>query len=177
MQGFELRTWIYRKAALITTFFLTWFTVASWSQNAFKQYHDVLNFALILIALNFFEHALSHKDKDLEVYRWFGKAVRFEHLMLFSAFSFFGIIIFPLDSQLFPDIFHMAATGLGVAGLTFTIAGWYVTGTKNWWLFMTLITISALMLITAFAFNVPWQVGHGEFAILLAGLLFFNKIK
>lgn len=177
MKGYRLRIWFYQRIAVLLTLFLTFFTVQSWSQNAFGKYNDLLNAALIIIALHFYETGLNHTLANVPVHKWFGTKIRLRHLCLITAFFFCGILIFPLGSQLFADIFHLVATGLAVASMFWLISGWYGMWSEDWWWFMVALVISTLLLIGAFALDVPWQVGHGEFALLLTGLWFFNKIK
>ncbi|MEM1337254.1 MAG: hypothetical protein AAGF96_05865 [Bacteroidota bacterium] len=103
--------------------------------------------------------------------------MRFEHVCFFSAFSFFAICIFPLKDSFFPEWLHLAATGLGVSGITFLMLGWYEMWSRGWWLSIIGLGIGIFLLVTAFAAKVPWQVGHGEFMIMLCGLAFFEDIK
>ncbi len=177
MYGYNLRTWIYRKAIFIVTLFLTWFTVESWSQNAFGKYHDLLNLGLVLIALHFIEMALKHPKKSEQVYKWLGTSIKFEHLCLFGCFSFLGIAILPLESMLFSNWFHYIATGLGVSSISLLASGWFKTWSWDWWTFNIAIVIGVLLLVGAFSLDVPWNVGHGEFCLMEVGLYYFEKIK
>ncbi len=70
----------------------------------------------------------------------------------------------------------MIATGLGVLGLFLMIVGWYDTGTKASFIFLTLISLAVLALVLAFAFD-TWEVGYGEYALALVGLGFTFTIK
>ena len=181
MYGYKLRTWIYRRAILAVTFFLTWFTVASWSQNAFGKYHDLLNLGLILIGVHFLETALKHPKRLKQVFKWLNTSIKFEHLCLFGAFSFFAIAIFPLESRLFSNYFHYVATGLGVSSIGLLASGWHKTWSWQWWSFNIAIIIGVLLLVSAFLpflkNEVPWQVGHGEFWLMMVGLVYFETIK
>jgi hypothetical protein len=180
MKGNELILSISKKIAVALTAFLTFFTVASWSQNAFKEYHDLLNAALISIALTLLFTGLFHPRAKEPIYKWwlFG-IIRFRHLCIYSAMWFFGILIFPLDSPLFPEICHLIATAMAIKGVFMMVAGWYKTWSWKWWTYMIAISISILMLVSAFILKdaVEWQVGHGEFAILLTALGFLGTIK
>lgn len=178
MYRFRLRTWIYRKAILVVTAFLTWFTVQSWSQNAFGKYHDLLNLALILIAINFYETAISSSNQGEQMYKIGKLNIRWRHLCFFTSFSFLGIILFPLESELFPNEFHYVATGLGVLGLALLVSGWYKTFNWMWWSFNIALVTGAVLLVSSFLkMEVPWQVGHAEFWFVLVGLTFFETIK
>lgn len=179
MKGNQLILSICKKVAAIITAFLTFFTVASWSQNAFGKYHDLLNAALISISWVLLLTGMIHSKANDRIYKWwlFGQ-IRFRHLLIYSAIMFCMIIIFPLDSKLFPDICHMIATGLGVLGVFLFVVGWYKMWSKWWWVFVPLLVLSVIVLVTSFMFKeqVPWQVGHGEFLILVTALGFLAKI-
>ena len=180
MKGNELILKVSKITAVALTAFLTFLTVASWSQNAFHKYHDILNAGLISIALTLLFTGLFHQKAETVIYKWWllGE-ITFRHLCIYASLWFFGILIFPLGSELFPDICHMLATGIAIKACFMFGAGWYKTWSRPWWVFMVAITASILLLVSAFIFKekVPWQVGHGEFAILITILVFLGTIK
>lgn len=180
MKGNELILKVSKITAVALTAFLTFLTLASWSENAFHKYHDILNAGLISIALTLLFTGLFHPLIKTVITKWWllGE-IRMRHLCIYSALWFFGILIFPLGSELFPDWVHMVATAFAIQGVSMLGAGWYKTWSRPWWIFMVAITISILLLVSAFILKekVPWQVGHGEFAILVTILVFLGTIK
>lgn len=176
MSGFKLRLFILTLGALIGCSILTFFSIeTSWSENAWKALNWLLNFTLITIASSFLELAHKHPKKNLEVYKWFNKKIRLEHLCFYTSWAFFFIIIFDLNSPVIPKNFHNTATGLAVLGLYLVMAGWYRMWSKDWWINMILINGSTLSLAIGFIFKDSIPIKYSEYAIMLSGLFFIYK--
>ena len=175
MKGFKIRFYILSLLSVLGVSFLTFFgPEPSWSENALKALNFLLNFSLICIASLFLEVYYRHPEKELEIYKWFGTSIRFKDLSYYTAWSFFLIIVLHLNGSV-PEVYHMIATGLAVAGLYFIMIGWYKTWTKDWWINMILINTSALSLIIAFTFKGLIEIKYPEYALAVAGLYHVYK--
>ena len=176
MQGFKLRFLVLIIGALIGCTALTFLSPQpSWSDNAWNTLNFLLNFTLITISASFLELAHKHPKRNLEVYKWFNTNIRLEHLCFYTAWAFFFIIIFDLNSPVIPKDFHNVSTGLAVLGLYLIMAGWYRMWSKDWWINMILINLSTIGLIISFSFKDVIPVKYPEYAIMLTGLFFIYK--
>ena len=177
MKKWEVENLVFSIIAILTATYLTFNGDApSWSQNALLATWFVLNLLLIAIAEVFSTIASNHPSKEKVIYKWFGVKIRLKNLARFIKYSFFAILIAHLGSEIIPEWLHMVATGLGVGGLYALVAGWFKTGSTKWAIFLSLISFSALALILAFVFHL-WNVGYGEYALALVGLVFQFMIK
>jgi len=180
MRGFKLRLFILILSALLGTSVLTFYSPeASWSQNAAtKAFSWLLNFAVISIGASFLELAHKHPKRNLEVYKWLKISIKLEHLCFFTAWAFFFIVIFHLNSPNIPEDLHNISTGLAVLGLYLVMAGWYRMWSAEWWLYFILINASSIYLILSFSIDGFSEVKYAEFAILLTGLFFiYDTLK
>lgn len=182
MRGYFLRIQIFKYLAFLLTTFLTFFTVASWSQNAEPEndrYYPLLTMALIVISLIFEELKSNHSEKEESVHTWAATELRFRFWCQYIQWSFLAIAFFPLGSKIWPDLLHFVSTGSAVGGIFFFATGYFKMWTKNWWRVNLPLLVFTVALIVAFVFKekVFWTVGHAEFGLMLTGLLFVTLIK
>jgi hypothetical protein len=110
---------------------------ASWSQYSGFDADPLLYSCLFLISQSFMVISFSHQQKKLKLFNAFGVDVRFEHVAIFTAFMFGGIITFSVNSPVkYVELAHLLFTALGIVSGYILLLFYAKTKTARLWTYV-----------------------------------------